>query len=148
MKKLFPIVAFGLISLLARPIYARDVKYILPIAAAMETSDPEEKPEGTVKFFFGTDSAPIGVQRLRTDVADRRTGTYHKSDEKACNDAFLSALAALEKRAQGVGANAVVNIVSYYKNVEMSSATQFECHVGSIRAIVMLRGDSVKIANP
>jgi uncharacterized protein YbjQ (UPF0145 family) len=148
MKKWFPGTAVVFLSLLAGPIYARDVKYILPIAAAMEMSDPEEKPEGTVKFFFGTDSAPTVVQRLRTDVADRRTGTYHKSDEKACNDAFLSALVALEKRAQAVGANAVVNIVSYYKKVEMSSATQFECHVGSIRAIVMLRGDSVKIANP
>ena len=148
MKKLLAIIAIGLISLLARPSYARDDKFILPIAAALEMSDPEEKPEGTVKFFFGTDNAPAVLQRFRTDVADRRTGTYHKSDQKACNDAFMSALATLEKRAQSAGANAVVNIVSYYKRVEMASATEFECHGGTVRAIVMLRGDSVKIANP
>ena len=35
----------------------------------------------------------------------------------------MSALATLEKHAQWVGANAVVNIVSYYKKVEMASAT-------------------------
>jgi uncharacterized protein YbjQ (UPF0145 family) len=146
MTNLLPIIALGLILLLAQLSYARDDKFILPIAAALEMSDPEEKPEGTVKFFFGGDNAPAAVQRFRTYVADRRTGTYHKSDQKACNDAFMSALAALENRAQSVGANAVVNIVSYYKKVEMASATEFECHVGTVRAIVMLRGEFVKIA--
>ena len=41
--------------------------------------------------------------------------------------------------------NAVVNIISYYKKVEMSSATEFECHAGS-GAHVYLKGDLAKIA--
>ena len=41
---------------------------------------------------------------------------------------------------------AVVNIVSYYKNVEMASPTEFECHAGAA-AHAILRGDLVKIAD-
>lgn len=41
--------------------------------------------------------------------------------------------------------NAVVNIISYYKKVEMPSATEFECHAGS-GAHVFLKGDLAKIA--
>jgi hypothetical protein len=68
-------------------------------------------------------------------------------DEKACNGAFLWILVALEKRAQQVGANAVVNIVSFYQKNEMSSVTEFECHVGNVIASVFLKGDLVKIAD-
>ena len=41
--------------------------------------------------------------------------------------------------------NAVVNIISYYKKVELSSAIEFECHAGS-GAHVYLKGDLAKIA--
>jgi hypothetical protein len=45
-----------------------------------------------------------------------------------------------------LGANAVVNIASYYKNDTLSSATEFECHAG-VSAHVMLKGDLAKIAD-
>jgi len=51
----------------------------------------------------------------------------------------------LQKRAKKLSANAVVNIISYYKKVEMSSATEFECHAGS-GTHVFLNGDLAKIA--
>jgi uncharacterized protein YbjQ (UPF0145 family) len=51
-----------------------------------------------------------------------------------------------EQRAKKAGANAVVNIVSYYKNVEMASATEFECHAGAA-AHAILRGDLVKLVD-
>jgi uncharacterized protein YbjQ (UPF0145 family) len=51
----------------------------------------------------------------------------------------------LQKRAHAVGANAVVNIVSNYGNVPMSSETEFECHDGAIMSGVALKGDFVKI---
>jgi len=59
---------------------------------------------------------------------------------------FLSAMIQLEKRAKQLGANAVVNIVSYYQKNIMSSPTEFECHAGAIMAGVALRGEFVKIA--
>jgi uncharacterized protein YbjQ (UPF0145 family) len=57
-------------------------------------------------------------------------------------------MVALEKRAKQLGANAVVNIVSYYKRIEMSSTTEFECHAGSVIAGVALKGDFVKLEEP
>jgi uncharacterized protein YbjQ (UPF0145 family) len=54
---------------------------------------------------------------------------------------------ALDKRAKQLGANAVVNIVSYYQKVEMSSPTEFECHAGAVIAGVALKGDFVTIAD-
>jgi uncharacterized protein YbjQ (UPF0145 family) len=79
-------------------------------------------------------------------MSNRKTNAFGKSDEKACNWAFLSAMVALEKRAQQLGANAVVNIVSYYDRIVMSSPTEFECHAGAIIAGVVLKGDFVKLS--
>jgi uncharacterized protein YbjQ (UPF0145 family) len=130
----------------ARPCHARDTKYLLPIAVAMEVKDAQDKLDGSIKFFFGNQPTPPVITRLGSDVSNRKTNAFGKSDEKACNWAFLSAMVALEKRAQQLGANAVINIVSYYKKDVMSSATEFECHAGAIIAGVALKGDFVKIA--
>jgi uncharacterized protein YbjQ (UPF0145 family) len=142
-------IAVGVAFLAAiEPACARDTKLLLPIAAAMATKDAEEKLEGSVKFFFGTQEYPKVTTKLGTDVSNRKTNAFGKSDEKACNWAFLSAMIALERRAKQLGANAVVNIVSYYQRVEMSSTTEFECHAGALIAGVALKGDFVKIDEP
>jgi uncharacterized protein YbjQ (UPF0145 family) len=130
----------------AWPVYARDTQYLLPIAAALETKDAQDKLDGSVKFFFSTQETPPVLAKLGTDVSNRKTNAFGKTDEKACNWAFLSAMVALEKRAQQLGANAVVNVVSYYKKTVMSSTTEFECHAGALIAGVALKGDFVKIA--
>ena len=52
-----------------------------------------------------------------------------------------------EKLAQELGANAVINIASNYKNVEMLSDTEYECHDGAMMTGVALKGDFVKIAD-
>jgi hypothetical protein len=59
--------------------------------------------------------------------------------------AFLLGLADGQKRAKKLSANAAVNIISYYKKVDMASATEFECHAGP-SAHVFLKGDLAKIA--
>src|SRR5258705_8732777 len=129
----------------ARPIQARDTKYLLPIKTALEVKDADEKLDGSIKFYFGSQETPKILSKLGTDISNRKTNAVGKSDEKACNWAFLSAMISLEKRAKQLGANAVVNIVSYYKKDIMSSATEFECHAGS-GAHVFLKGDFVKVA--
>jgi uncharacterized protein YbjQ (UPF0145 family) len=148
MNKSFAVSMAVLLAVLAAiaPAYARDTKHILPITTALATKDAEEKLDGSVKFFFGNQEHPNIMTKLGTDVSNRKTNAFGKSDEKACNWAFLSAMVALEKRAKQLGANAVVNIVSYYKRIEMSSTTEFECHAGAVIAGVALKGDFVKIA--
>jgi uncharacterized protein YbjQ (UPF0145 family) len=129
------------------PAYARDTRHLLPIAVAMDVRDAQDKLDGSVKFYFGDQPPPKVATVLGSDVSNRKTNAFGKSDEKACNWAFLSAMVALEKRAQQLGANAVINIVSYYNKKVMSSATEFECHAGAIIAGVALKGDFVKVAD-
>jgi uncharacterized protein YbjQ (UPF0145 family) len=119
----------------------------LPITTAMETKDADAKLDGSVKFFFGQQQSPAIVKKLGNYVSNLKTNAVGKSDEKACNWVFLSTLVSFEKRARELGANAVVNIVSYYQKKEMSSATEFECHAGTFVAGVALKGDFVTIAD-
>jgi uncharacterized protein YbjQ (UPF0145 family) len=130
----------------ASPSHARDTKYLLPIAAALEVREAKDRLDGSIKFYFGDQTTPPIITKLGSDVSNRKTNSFGKSDENACNWAFLSAIVALEGRARELGANAVVNIVSYYKKDVMSSTTEFECHAGAIIAGVALKGDFVKIA--
>jgi uncharacterized protein YbjQ (UPF0145 family) len=127
------------------PSSARDTKYMLPIAAALEIKDAKEKLDGSVKFFFGSQETPKILTKLGTDVTNLKTNAVGKSDEKACNWVFLSAMIQLEKRAKQLGANAVVNIVSFYQKNVMSSPSEFECHAGAVIAGVALKGDFVKV---
>jgi uncharacterized protein YbjQ (UPF0145 family) len=137
---------FALTMSLVWPAQARDSKYLLPIAAALEVQDAKNRLDGSVKFFFGNQETPKVLAKLSTDVTNLKTNAVGKSDEKACNWVFLSAMIQLEKRAKQLGANAVVNIVSYYRKEFMSSPTEFECHAGAMIAGVALRGEFVKIA--
>ena len=120
-------------------------KHLLPIKGTLESTDAREKPDGSVRFFFAKRQTPQIITRLGNDVVHRRVGTRPVDAEKACNTAFLLALADSQKRAKKLSANAVVNIISYYKKVEIPSATEFECHAGS-GAHVFLKGDLAKIA--
>lgn len=146
-RRIFRLILVAGVLATVLPVQARDTKYLLPLKAALEVKDAEEKLDGSIKFYFGNQETPKIVSKLGTDVSNRKTNAVGKSDEKACNWAFLSAMIALEKRAKQLGANAVVNIVSYYKKDVMSSATEFECHAGAVIAGVALKGDFVKVAD-
>jgi uncharacterized protein YbjQ (UPF0145 family) len=146
MKRIAAAVLTVMFSLVTTwPAEARNTKHLLPIAEALAVKDAEEKLQGNIKFFFGDQETPKILAKLGTDQSNRKTNAFGKSDEKACNWAFLSAMIALERRAQQLGANAVVNIVSYYDRKVMSSRTEFECHAGAIIAGVVLRGEFVKV---
>ena len=117
-----------------------------PIEGAMAVNDAQKRLGDSVKFYFAGQATPKILTVIATDKTSQRTNGFGKSAEKACNWVFLSAMLALQKRAQELGANAVVNIVSNFNNVEMASATEFECADGAIMAGVALKGDFVKIA--
>jgi hypothetical protein len=137
--------ALGVAFAIGGSAHARNVKYLLPISAALEAPDIKEKPDGSVKFFFGKQETPTVVARLGSDAPYHKSTTRRTSDDFACKRAFLLALVALEKRAKQLGANGVINIISYFRNSETSSMTEFECHAGA-SAGVGLRGDFVKIS--
>ena len=127
------------------PAFARDTKLMMPIEAAMADNNARGRLGDSVKFYFGNQATPKVLERLVIDQTSQKTNSFGKTPERSCNWAFLSAMLQLQKRALAVGANAVVNIVSNYGNVPMSSDTEFECHEGAIMSGVALKGEFVKI---
>jgi len=134
----------GMLILTPPPAGAADDIVMLSIADAMNLPAAKEKLDDSVKFYFGHQPAPKITQTHGNFVANPKTNAFAKSEGKACDWVFLSALISLRDRARSVGANAVVNIQSYYKKHEVSSETQFECHKGFLMAGVTLRGDVVR----
>ncbi|MFP5391798.1 MAG: excinuclease ATPase subunit [Gammaproteobacteria bacterium] len=127
-------------------VQAADKKVLVPIENAMNDNNARDKLN-QVKFFWGQQKTPKVLEKRGSDKTSQKTNAFGKSDEKVCHWAFLSAMLNLQKRAQALGANAVVNIVSNYNNVEYSSETEFECHVGNVVGGVALKADFVKIAD-
>ncbi|TWI66341.1 hypothetical protein IP91_02153 [Pseudoduganella lurida] len=129
------------------PAMAADTVVMLPIAGALAANDAQSKLGDNVKFYFGDQPTPKVLSKITSDKTSQKTNGFGKAAEKSCNWVFLSAMLSLKKKAEEVGANAVINIVSNYNNKEMSSATEFECHDGAIMSGVALKGDFVKVAN-
>jgi uncharacterized protein YbjQ (UPF0145 family) len=140
-------IILGAVLAASVPAHARDTRHMLPVASAMEAKDAQEKLDGSVKFYFGDQQTPKVLAQFGDEVSNRKTNAFGKADVTACNWAFLSALVAFEKKAKALGANAVVNIRSFYKKNEVSSQTEFECHAGAVMAGVALKGDFVRIGD-
>jgi len=97
-----------MVSLIAaRLALARNDKYLLSIKAALESTEAREKPDGSVKFFFGKQAPPPIVTKLATVTPHGKASTRRTDDMKACNAAFLAALVDFQKHAKQAGANAV-----------------------------------------
>jgi uncharacterized protein YbjQ (UPF0145 family) len=143
---MIPVAALLAVMSTAIPASASDDMKKFPIAGAMAANDAQNRLGDSVKFYFGDQPTPPVLERILTDKTSLRTNGFGKSAEKACNWVFLSAMLQLQKRAKDLGADAVINIVSNYKNVEMSSQTEFECADGALMAGVALKGDFVKLA--
>ncbi|MQQ99336.1 excinuclease ATPase subunit [Glaciimonas soli] len=135
------------LSFIASPtVFARDTQLMVPIQAGLDSAIAKEKLDGSIKFYFAGQNQPKIAAPIKTDVSNRKTNSFGKSDQDACIWGFVSALIEFQKRAHELGADAVVNIESYYKKNSSPSATEFECHAGAIVAGVALKGDFVKLA--
>ncbi|AJG23751.1 hypothetical protein [Cupriavidus basilensis] len=132
--------------LLSTPAAARDTKYMLPFQEVLDMSEAQEKLDGSVKFFLAGQKTPKVLETKESDVSNRKTNSFGKSDEEACRWAALSALIALQDKAKTFGANAVVDVVSYYKKDSVASPTEYECHAGAVVAGVALKGTYAKVA--
>ncbi|USX22496.1 excinuclease ATPase subunit [Oxalobacteraceae bacterium OTU3REALA1] len=147
MKKTIVTAAMLAVSLTASfSASAEDKMVKFPIAGAMAANDAQQRLGESVKFYFADQQTPKVASKITSDKTSQRTNGFGKSAEKACNWVFLSAMLALQKRATEVGADAVVNIVSNFKDQEFASQTEYECADGAIMAGVALKGDFVKLA--
>lgn len=98
-----------------------------------------------VPVYMKGQSHPSVAKSFGTFTSNRRTNAFGRSDETACEIAFLSALIALQQRAKAEGGNAVVDIVSITRNDELASASKYRCAAGFAVANVALSGRVVSI---
>jgi len=123
---------------------ARNTELHFPLADVINMPEAKEKLDGSVQFYLAGQATPKITEHLSSDVSNRKTNGFGKSDEKACKWAALSALIAFQEKAKSLGANAVVDMVSYYKKNESKSATDYECHAGAFITGVTLKGTFAK----
>ena len=119
---------------------ARDTLLQIPLADVLAMPEAQSELDGSVKFYLAGAATPKISKRMGSDVSNPKTNAFNKSDEFACKWAALSALKAFQNKAKAQGANAVVDIVSYYKRSESKNDTTIECHAGAFVAGLALKG--------
>ncbi len=124
--------------------HARDTTLHLDFDSVVQQATQAGRLDSSVKFYLAGEQVPGNATRLNDAVTNKKTNAFNKSDEEACTWVLQSALIALQDAARRAGANAVVDIVSYYKRNEFSHPQNYECHAGAFVAGVALKG---KIAN-
>lgn len=120
----------------------RDTTHYLSIQEALNSPEAKEVLKPSIKLYFGQ-PAP-GKTLVKGAVTNPKTNALNKTDEKACQWAFLSAVKRFQERAEKEGGSKVGNLVSFYKKKEYKSTTKYECHAGRSIAGVALKGDIVK----
>jgi uncharacterized protein YbjQ (UPF0145 family) len=99
-----------------------------------------------VPFFMSGQKHAKVAREFDVFTSNKRTNAFGKSDEAACQIAFLSAIISLQNRATQLGGDAVVDIKSITKHNDLDSATDFRCAAGGVIANVVLTGRVVKLA--
>ena len=100
--------------------------------------------DGSVKFYLaGTKAGGKVIQKGL--VTNKKTNGFAKSAETSCDHVLRSALIQFQNTAKAKGANAVINIVSFYKSNETKCSTTYQCAKGMAVAGVALKGDIAKL---
>lgn len=142
MKKLWMLAALGA-AFATSQAYARDTIKTYPVDEALK-SEPGKVNDDIALYFAGQPHP--GVQKTIGQFAtNKKTNAFGKSDMRACEHVFLSAVIELQDRARREGGNAVINIKSNYKNDLRESATEYTCGAGAVIAGVALVGDVVTL---
>lgn len=128
----------------ALPAEARDNLLDMSIEQALNTPEAKERLNKGIVFSFG-DEVSVDVQESFGEYrTSKRTRAFNRDDQDACQWVFLTAMLELQKKAESLGADAVVNIRSNWKNEQTSSSTTFVCAKGGMIAGVALIGEFVK----
>jgi uncharacterized protein YbjQ (UPF0145 family) len=124
---------------------ARDTLHNLNVNEALQVGRDQGVILDDVKVFFVGQKHPAVIKKYGEFKTNKKTNAFNKSDEKACQWAFFSAIKSLQSRALKEGGNAVIDIKSNYKSREFSSPTEFQCGAGALMAGVALKGIVVKV---
>ncbi|MDH3974198.1 MAG: hypothetical protein OEV42_07950 [Deltaproteobacteria bacterium] len=124
---------------------ARNTFHDLPVSEAVKSVRGKEKLLD-IPFYMAGQRYPAVKKDLGVFESNKRTNALNKSDEEACRIAFLSAIISLQKRAQRMGADGVVDIRSITKHKRLVSARKYRCAAGDLMANVALTGRVVNFS--
>jgi uncharacterized protein YbjQ (UPF0145 family) len=124
---------------------ARGADQILDLPVADARASTHASALMDIPFYMAGESHPEVQSKIGEWPTNRRTNAFGKAKADACNRVFISAIRALQARAQAEGGNAVVGVRSNTKNQNLESATQFRCAAGAVVANVALMGTVVKL---
>ena len=123
---------------------ARDELLNVPIADALSAPDAATRLKlDQIAFRFGDEPHSEVEKHLGEYSTNKRTRALGRSASEACHRVFLTAMLELQKRAESLGANGVVNIRSNWRNQQTSSSTTYVCAKGGVMAGVALIGEFV-----
>ncbi|MDP4076784.1 excinuclease ATPase subunit [Acidovorax sp. A1169] len=141
------VLALALLSA-ATVAHAREEKAsLLPLEETVARGIREGKLDGSVTFHLSGAPAPQGTATpLGEEYLHRRTSNIGKELVFACHWAALSGLIALQENAKKRGANAVVDLHSFYKEKTVKDPVHFECNQSSYQTVVAFKGTYVRTA--
>jgi uncharacterized protein YbjQ (UPF0145 family) len=145
LKSACVVLAAGLLAAVT-PVIAADTEHKLPFAEVLASPDAKQKLDGSVRFYLAGQATPKVLEKKGDSVSNKKTNAFGKEAAATCRWAALSALISLQDKAKQLGANAVVDIVSFYKKDAFSSATEYECHVGNLMTGVAFKGTMARVA--
>jgi uncharacterized protein YbjQ (UPF0145 family) len=123
---------------------ASDKVVHLPFDSAVAAATQSGKLDGSVKFYLAGNQ-PRGAKIVNDNVTiSRKTNAFGKKDQESCDWVLQGILISLQDDAKRAGANAVVDIVSNYNNVEYSDSHDYECHRGFLMSGVALKAKFAK----
>lgn len=93
---------------------ARDERQLLSIRNALASAAGQDRFDNTIRFFWGEQKHAQPEQRFGIYTATQKVNALAKTDQEACEQAFLLALASLRDSARELGANAIVDIRSLH----------------------------------
>jgi len=130
-------------SLISSAAFARDNRLQFPIEDALSGDAAIGKINPQIRLYFAGQGIPPVIKSFGTGRTNKKTNAFNKTDWVACEWVFISAIIQMQKKAEQLGANAVINIKSNYKNIEYANPYQFECGAGNVLAGVALKGEFV-----
>ncbi|RKG39495.1 excinuclease [Acinetobacter rongchengensis] len=137
------VIALALTTSSMASVHAADTIHQFNFQDAVNRAVADGFLDGSVKFYLaGTKSGGKVIEKGL--VTNKKTNGFAKSAESSCDHVLRSALIQLQNTAKARGANAVTNLVSFYKSNETRSTTTYDCAKGTAIAGVALKGDIVK----
>ena len=134
----------ALVLLLPLAVQARDTEVFVAAESAAQSDHAKGYLLDVPWYLKDQPGAPQG-RSLATVTTEQSTRGAFRSDESSCQVAFLTALKNLQERAQRMGGDAVVDIVSVTRGSRSESPTDFRCVAGAIVVHVGLEGTIVDL---